>query len=267
MVALPGRQWREPAALHASFVEHVLGRADCRAMVVLVRVGNDGATAFFQRFLELDGTGEVGARARVAVWSLARGAHRVRSEERGAAVRALRASDEAVVARGAERAFGSIPAAALSYLPGELTLPRTRRAFADVGLLRERRIDVVSQRGRVLAAVVDERSSPGVNLTFLLNATWLVPVHDDLGEDGLALRLALRTALAHPAQTATGERFLVTPETVAREPVERAGYRLEAHADIFAYNRAGLLRWYHYVHRSYGERAAAQALVARQEAS
>lgn len=267
MVALPGRKWREPAALHTSFVDHVLAREEARAMVVFVRVGNEGASAFFQRFLELEGSPEVGAKARLGLWSLAPDAGTSPDVDAAISLRALRRGDEAIVARGAERALGAIPASALSFVEGELSLPKTRKAFAAVGLVRERRVEVLTKRGRVLAAVCEEKASPGVNLTFLLNATWILPVHDDLFEDAGALRAAVHAAMTRPPQTATGERFLVAPERVRTEVLRDAGYQLEAHVDAFSYNRAGLLRWYHYVHRTYGERAASQLRRAEEEAS
>jgi hypothetical protein len=274
MAARPGRRTRSPSALHASFVDHVLARSDCRHMVVFVRVGNQGAQSFFEAFLRSTGVPEAAGRARVALWSwpAADAAEAARAaasapgrrgagsgparDDRALRVRPLTTAEEPLVARAAARTLGPTPAAALSYAPGELHLPDTHARFAAAGVSRSRRVFVVTRAGRPLLALVDERADAALNLTYLVSAAWLIPLAADALADAAVVREALRAVACWDPQTVTGERFVVAPDGAAEDALGAHALHREAAVDVFAYNRAGLLRWHYFVQGTYAARAA-----------
>jgi hypothetical protein len=111
----------------------------------------------------------------------------------------------------------------------------------------------VKRAGRIAYAVLEERSSPGINLTWMLNAAWIIPVHPELDSDGQALARALQVIVQRPAQSATGERFLNLPPNMNEPELERQGFAREARLNFYALNRAGVHRFFHYNVARYGE--------------
>ncbi|MBK8170410.1 MAG: hypothetical protein IPK60_08705 [Sandaracinaceae bacterium] len=86
----------------------------------------------------------------------------------------MTARDEELVGNAAARAYGEISAAALSFVPGEFTLPDTTRRFARAGIMRERLGYIVKYRGEPICALIEDRADPGINFTCILNATWVI---------------------------------------------------------------------------------------------
>jgi hypothetical protein len=252
MVALPRRRWKSPGTLHMSFIDHVVGRSDCSHMVVFVRVGNTGTSAFFDRFLSLTGSPEAGAKCKIALWSH-RGTGLV---DKDVVTRPLRSVDEAMLCHAARREYGPIVAAALAYLPGQVHIPRTRAAFAKGGVVRQRSVRLLGPRGRPHFALCKESAELGFSLTFLLNATWLLPVHPPAGLAGgeAGWGQAVAAALAGAETLPSGEKLVVTPGAAPVAILRELGLTLEAEAEIYAYNRTGLLRWFYYLHETYGFR-------------
>ena len=254
MSASPTRQWHSPAALDLTYTEHIVPRTDAHFTVMWVKVGNKRQTEFLGRFLDLTGTGEAGACVRLQLWIRREaGAPEAGPAEPGLCVRPMRRSEEPLAARAAQRALGAIPAAALSLVPGQFTLPETTRLFARAGVQRTRRCHVVTRDGVAVMLVLDEFADPGINFTLVLGATWLIPIRPEQDEDGAATRAALAYVHAHRPATTAGDRFLLVLDGARPAPIEVSGYRLETPVDVYAYNRAGLQRWYDYVHERRGQ--------------
>jgi hypothetical protein len=171
-------------------------------------------------------------------------------------------SEELTVAHAAQRAYGAPAAAAVSMVQGQLTIPDTHQRYARAGLERSRDCVLVKRYGRIAYAVLEERSSPGINLTWMLNAAWIVPVHTELDSDGQALARALQVVVQRPAQSATGERFLNLPPGLDEAELARQGFGREAKLRFYVLNRAGMHRYIHYNAVRYGE---VEAMVLKRE--
>ena len=99
--------------------------------------------------------------------------------------------------------------------------------------------------------MIEERSTPGMNLTWMLNATWLLPIQQDTDAAGLCA--ALDRVLGRPAQSVTGQRFLNLPAGLDAETLRAFGFRREANLHLYVLNRSGLHRFFHYAASRYGE--------------
>jgi hypothetical protein len=146
--------------------------------------------------------------------------------------------------------------------PGELYIPDTERRFARAGLERSRACHVATCDGQRAYAVIEERTTPGVNLTWMLNASWILPLHVGADRDGAALDAVLANIVAAPAQAGTGERFLNVPEGLAPERLSAWGFDKEATLYLYVVTRAGLHRLFHYTAMRCGE---VEALTLRRE--
>ena len=146
-------------------------------MAFFVRAENSRMNAFHQKFFELTGTPESVTRVTMSLWTLRSSAAQKAPETRpGQVVRPLQGSEELLVSRAAERVFGTMATAALSMVPHEFNLPDTSRRFARLDLERSRVASVITDGSCIQAALLKEKTSPGVNLTWMLDAWWLVPV-------------------------------------------------------------------------------------------
>jgi hypothetical protein len=123
---------------------------------------------------------------------------------------------------------------------------------------------VVTRDEQVVVAVLGEQTSPGVNLTFMLNAWWVLPVHARLDQGGRATSLALDIVLRQPAPVPGGDRFVITvPETPAELMLD-AGFEKIGRVYLYVHSRSGLHRYYQYVADRYGE---VRAAVTRRQAT
>ena len=262
--AISTRAGQVSGTLHFAAVDHVLLRPDGHYLMFFVKGDNERMNAFYQRFFELTGTPEAFERSVVELWSRSRAELDAPEgdDARRFLVRALRSSDELLVERAAESLFGSLATSALSFRPGDVTLPSTSRAFSKAQLIRGRRCRVVTRRGTPVWALLEERASPGLNLTWMLNATWVLPLHPELDPTHAGLRKGLADLVAGPEPETAGDRFLLTPAGLAQGTLAEHGFQMEADASMFVMNRAGLYRYHQYVADRYGEVAA---LVARRE--
>ena len=262
--AISTRAGQVSGTLHFAAVDHVLLRPDGHYLMFFVKADNERMNAFYQRFFELTGTPEAFERSVVELWSRPRADFSMPegADAKRFAVRALRASDEVLVERAGESLFGSLATSALSFRPGDVTLPSTSRAFSKAHLVRGRRCRVVSHRGTPVWALLEERASPGLNLTWMLNATWVLPLHPELDPTHAGLRKGLDDLVRGPQPDTAGDRFLLTPSGLAHETFASSGFEMEADASMFVMNRAGLYRYHQYVADRYGEVAA---LVAKRE--
>lgn len=248
--------------LQTAYLDHVVPRPDGRYMLFFVKTDNKVMNSYLRRFFATTGTPDAVTRGIVELWSHTQLTTRESREPSGWVVRACAPDEERLVARAAQRCFGVQAASALSMLPGEFELPDTRARFAKAGLLRDRTCEVVVRDGQLAYAIIEERSTPGLNLTWMLNACWIIPIHLDLDPDGSALDCALRSAVERPAQTLTGDRFLNLPPGIDPEALQAWGFSEEASVYLYVLTRAGLHRFFHYATSRYGE---LDALAARRE--
>jgi hypothetical protein len=211
--------------------------------------------AFYERFFATTGTPEAIERRTVSLWckpgELSLPVEVAPDPKRK--IRSLRAPLEPVVSRAAERRLGSQGAAALSFLPGEFSLPEVSSGFAKVGLKRKRVSEVVSYAGTPLYALIEEVTSPGLNFTWMLNATWILPVHTELDPTHDGLRAGVARILEKPAQTPTGDVFLNVVDGVEPAVLEQFGFEKLADTYMYTMNRAGLNRYFYYTSDRYGE--------------
>jgi hypothetical protein len=229
-------------------------RPDGQHMVFFVKSDNRQMNSFLERFLANTGTSEVAERHDMAFWQRRAGQPELPPLEHSGVVRTLRPNQESMVARAAERVLGAHGAAAVSFVPGEFGIPDTARRFAELGITRERAASVVSaRRGAALYAVIEEITSQGVNFTWMLNASWLFPIHGALDKDKTGLQTALRHITNRPKQSPTGDVFVNTAGEIDEQLMLDAGFEKLADIYMYALNRTGINRWFYYMSDRYGE--------------
>jgi hypothetical protein len=240
--------------LQLAVVDYIQRRADGQYYMFFVKADNKQMNAFLERFLATTGTPEATERKTVQLWRRLGSLPAWRAPRPdGFRVARMRAAQEVLVSRAAERVLGINGAGALSFVPGDFHLPTTAKTFAEVGITRGR-VSSVIRRGRVaLWSVIEEITSQGFNLTWMLNANWLLPVHADQDIDQDGLRMALQHILDKPSQSPTDDRFINTVADVDPAPLAEAGFEKLADVYMYTLNRSGLNRYFHYTTDRYGE--------------
>jgi hypothetical protein len=250
--------------LQLAQLDHFLPRSEGHYVVFFVRTDNTVMNAFLQNFLTATGRADAVTIITVELWYHP-GDRPFDSFDRNPniAIRLMRGDDQERVSRAAEKCLGIQPAAALSMLPGEFALPNTSKIFAKADLQRDRVCKLVTYRRKAVYAVLEERSSPGLNLTWMLNANWILPIHCHHDRDGQVIRSVLQSILDAPAQSPLGDRFINLPQRMNKKPFEDAGFELISPVNLYVFNRAGLQRLYYYAAGRYG---VMNALVRRRNA-
>jgi hypothetical protein len=251
--------------LQLAFLDYVLRRSDGQYLLYFVKTDNHQMNAFNDRFIAATGTPEVLERRTVGFWHRLGSAREPHLDLGDCKVTAMRTSHEPVIARAAERLFGNHGALGLSFVPGEFGLPESEAAFKRLGLSRRRTSSVVmSGRGQPLWAAVEEHTSQGVNFTWMLNATWLFPVHGELDQGNHGLASALRHIVDKPKQTPTGDTFINSIGDLDAQTMQAAGFERIADVYMYVMNRAGLNRMFYFMSDRYGEvDARTQQRIAR----
>jgi hypothetical protein len=240
--------------LQLAVVDYIQRRADGQYYMFFVKADNKQMNAFLERFLATTGTPEATERRTVQLWRrLGTLPAWQAPRPAGFHVANMRPAQERLVSRAAERVLGVNGAGGLSFAPGEFQLSSTAAEFARVGIQRARACSIVSQGRVALWSVIEEITSQGFNLTWMLNANWLLPVHggQDTQQDGL--RMALQHILDKPAQSPTGDRFINTVAEVDPVVLQEAGFEKLADVYMYTLNRTGLNRYFHYTTDRYGE--------------
>jgi hypothetical protein len=165
-------------------------------------------------------------------------------------------SDEVVVSRAAERVLGSMATSALSFVPHEFQLPATTERFARLQLERHREASVIADGGSIKAALFKETTSPGVNLTWMLDAWWFLPVESYWTMDERPVAVAAREIARRPPDRPEADRFLIVPDGVPTGALAAAGFEKLLNAHLYVLNRSGLRRYYEYISDRYGELSA-----------
>ena len=180
MAALPGRRGCTPGLLFSAYLDHVLLRADCRFMAIFTSTENGRINDMHRRFNELTGTSEAFSEARFEVWRVPPGF----SSPRNLSPAQMASGHHTLIARAAQRTLGVMPATALGLTDSQIEFPELAGKFDAAGLLRSRQSRVVVERGTPRVAVLHENTSVGANLTGMLDATWLLPLHQNRGRGG-----------------------------------------------------------------------------------
>jgi hypothetical protein len=165
----------------------------------------------------------------------------------------MRRADEIVVSRAAERAFGAMASTALSLTPGSFSLPDTARRFARLGLRRDRTVSLIGDGDVVQAALIKENTSPGVNLTWMLDAWWFLPVEAYRTGDQAAAALAAEAVARAPTEVPETDKLLVVPDGISTAPLLDAGFEKLADLHFYVINRSGFRRYHEYIADRYGE--------------
>ena len=234
--------------------DFVQRRPDGQHLVFFVKSDNRQMNSFQERFLATTGTSEAGERRTVQFWQRRGGLPDPLDAEGDFKVMGMRPTHEGLVARAAERVLGEHGSAALSFTPGEFYIPDTAERFARLGITRKRTASLVSaKRGVPLWAVIEEITSQGVNLTWMLNANWLFPVHGELDRDQRGLRAALNHIIRKPKQSPTGDVFVNTVGEVDETMLTSLGFEKLGDIYMYALNRTGINRFFYYMSDRYGE--------------
>jgi hypothetical protein len=248
---------RATGTLQLAYVDFVMPQRDTHYMAFFVRAENARMNTFHEKFFELTGTPESVSRVTLSLWTLRAGAARARrSRPTEEMVRPMSETDEVVVSRAAERVMGSMATSALSFVPREFNLPDTAARFARLRLNRGREAWVVSDRDVIKAALFKERTSPGVNLTWMLDAWWFLPVESFWTLDERPVAIAAEEIARRPADRPQADKFLIVPDCVPTGALASAGFEKLLNAHLYVLNRSGLHRYYEYIADRYGELSA-----------
>jgi hypothetical protein len=239
--------------LQTAYLDHVVPRPDGRYLLFFIKTDNRVMDAYLGRFFASTGTAEAVSRSVVELWRRPGDAPKSRAVQDNVQIRSLVPADEAMVARAVEQRLGTHAAAALSMVPGELEIPDTRARFAKLGLERGRICQIALFDDVPAYAIVEERSTPGLNLTWMLNASWIFPIHPEIDNDHGVLDAVLESIVDRPAQTQTGDRFLNLPSGFDANHLSEWGFTKEATLHLYALTRAGSHRFLGYTTTRYGE--------------
>jgi hypothetical protein len=254
--ALPSADRRAAGTLQLAYVDFVMPQRDTHYMTFFVRAENARMNSFHEKFLELTGTPESVTRVRMARWLLRGDRPRQPVAAGGAAalpVRDMQPADETIVSRAAERAYGVMAARALSMVPGCFSLPATARRFGRLGLRRQRTVSLICDGDVISAALMKERTSPGVNLTWMLDAWWFLPVEAYRSGDHSPVARAAASVAGAPCDIPQGDKLLIVPDGTPTAPLVDAGFEKLADLHFYVINRSGFRRYQEYVADRYGE--------------
>lgn len=173
-------------------------------------------------------------------------------EPGGPSVRRLRGREEVLVENAGARQLDPVCARALGLSAGEVEIPRTRAAYAKLGIERTRDAYGAFADDRCVAVLLRETASPGLCLSGLLSASFLLPVLPDADPDG-SRRLALcQLARANRVPGDPPRRFLFLPLGADDAPLRAAGFEPIGACTFFALHRLGILEYQRYVADKYG---------------
>ncbi len=167
-------------------------------------------------------------------------------------VRRLRGRDEALVENVGARQLDPVCARALGLRAGEIELPSTRAAYAKLGIERTRDAFGAFSGDRCVGVLLRETASPGLCLSGLLSASYLLPVLPEADQDGS--RRAALCQLARGARVPGDppKRFLFLPLGADDGPLRMAGFAPIGECTFFALHRLGVLEYQRYVADKYG---------------
>jgi hypothetical protein len=193
-----------------------LARSDAKRLAFFVDAENSVMNAVLRRLRRASGPASTCVSGALLRWPLARRGPGSQSD-----VRPLARAHEGAVAFAAANLFGERAAESLGLVTGRFMLPSSSAAFARIGLERAR-IGILLEPGSGGApcALLREVTSPGVNLTGMLDAWWPLP----LANLTSANARAVADVLAEAAISERSDQLLVLPPGVPMKPFLEAGF-------------------------------------------
>jgi hypothetical protein len=157
---------------------------------------------------------------------------------------------ELLVENAALRLLDPVCARALGLRRGELRIDDTRRAFAKMGLVRQREAWGLFRHGRAQAILLRELASPGLALSSVLSASMLLPTAPQLADEDVGALVSL--ARSRPLPGDPPVRFLFVPQPFDDRGLIAAGFRRVAGCTLYAMHRFGLSEYQRFVSTKYG---------------
>jgi hypothetical protein len=173
-------------------------------------------------------------------------------DDKDTLVRPLRGRDEMLVEHVGARQLDPVCARALSLRAGEIGLPRTRAAYAKVGIERHREAFGAFSGDQCVAVLLQETASPGLCLSGLMSASFLLPVLQGADPDGVKQRALCDLARAAAVPGDPPNRFLFVPANSDHGPVLASGFRPIGQCTYFALHRLGIVDYQRYIADKYG---------------
>jgi len=242
-------------ALQIASSSLLLTRADLRHACCFVGIDNARVQAWFDQFFRLGDAFEVASRIDLVRWArLPGGNSKTIAAPAGLEILAI---EPGAPSWGAfTRCLGPIASDALS-----MQFNTTSRAFACRGLERERNVLLLFDRGHQKAFLIEERASPGVNLSGMLDTWWLFSLDESRPLDESIVELAANAISTRCPDERAG--ILLIPGS-APPPLRAPGFTRIAGARLYAFNRTGVRRFRDELALRYGDvRAAMERRRAR----
>jgi hypothetical protein len=234
--------------LHGILMRLAAHRGDGEYIAGIIDASATTMHAFMTAFFQQSAPAHSGA-TRLRLYSApAEGA----SDRLPEGVRRLRGRDGALLESVGRRQIDPVCAHALSLRPSEIELPETRAAYAKVGLERTRQAFGAFTDQRCAAVLLRETASPGLCLSGLLSASFLLPVLPAVDPDGSKRRALALLARRSRLPGNPPRRFLLLPTGEEEGPVLEAGFTLAGACTFFALHRLGILDYQRYVADRYG---------------
>jgi len=247
LAARKNRSGCTPGTLLLAFLDHVLLRPDCRWMVFFVTEHNEKMNRIHERFAELTGTPDAMARYGAGVWVMQGPVEPID----GVRVRPRKRRDDALIARASARQMGSLVASGLSF---DSRIDATQRRYKRLGLRRGREVRIAGTHGRPRIATLTERTSAGLCIPGILNATWMLPLHFVRTPARAPCRRSVHAALADlTLEPDEPNRLVFADPTIDESTFSSLGLSKLTDAYVYVMSRAGLRRYASYLTESYGE--------------
>jgi hypothetical protein len=167
-------------------------------------------------------------------------------------VRRLRGRDEALIEHVGARTLDPVCARALGLRAGEIELPETRATYQKMDIERTRDAYGAFAGDRCVAVLLRETASPGLCLSGLLSAAYLLPVLPSADPDGSQRRALCQLARATRVPGDPPIRFLFLPHGTDDAPARASGFSPIGECTFFALHRLGILEYQRYVADRYG---------------
>jgi hypothetical protein len=167
-------------------------------------------------------------------------------------VRRLRGREEVLVENAGARHLDPVCARALGLAAGEVEMPKTRAAFAKVGIERAREAYGAFAGDRCVGILLQETASPGLCLSGLMSAAFLLPTLPETDPDGSKRRALCALARSARLPGDPPKRFVFLPLGADDSPLRATGFEAIGECTVFALHRMGILDYQRFVADRYG---------------
>jgi hypothetical protein len=167
-------------------------------------------------------------------------------------LRRLRGRDETLVENVGARQLDPVCARALGLVAGEIELPRTRAAYAKLGVERTREAFGAFAGDRCVGILLQETASPGLCLSGLMSAAFLLPTLPEADPDGSRRRALCMVARSARIPGDPPKRFVFLPLGADDGPLRATGFEAIGGCTVFALHRMGIPEYQRFVSDKYG---------------